>query len=102
MWLSYLGMGRDLTTMGFVWYYMNILAIAGIIYMLLKLAIARAERVVTNRSESALKEERFMTRIVMFAAIFGIMFFFMREYVEEMKEAWKWATETIQGVYNGE
>ncbi len=101
MLLNYLGFGQNLTTMGFVWYYMNILAMAGIVYMLLRLAIARAQKVTTNQSESKITEDRLFIRFVMFIATFGLVYFFMREHINDLKEIWNWAYEGIQELING-
>jgi len=81
---------------GLVWYYFNILAMAGIIYMLLKIALARAERATTNQSESKTSTDNFIIRIAVFAALFGLAFFFMRQYISEFETFWKWIIEGIQ------
>lgn len=81
---------------GLVWYYFNILAMAGIIYMLLKIALARAERATINQAESKTKADNFIIRIAVFAALFGLVFFFMRQYISEFKEMWEWLIKGIQ------
>ena len=86
---------------GLIWYYFNILAIAVIIYMLLKIALARAERATNNQSESKTKGDNFIIRIAVFAALFGLAFFFMRQYISEFKDFWEWVIEGIQELTNG-
>lgn len=85
---------------GLIWYYFNILAMAGIIYMLLKIALARAERATINQAESKTKADNFIIRIAVFAALFGLAFFFMRQYISEFEKFWEWIVEGIQGLIN--
>jgi predicted PurR-regulated permease PerM len=85
---------------GLVWYYFNILAMAGIIYMLLKIALARAERATLNQSESKTRDDNFIIRIAVFAALFGLVFFFMRQYISEFKDFWEWLINGIRELIN--
>ena len=98
--LNLLGL-RDIAIMAFLWYYMNILIIAGIIYMLLKLAIVRAKRATINRAETTSKSDMLLIRFSIFVAIFGIVLFMLREYTKELQAFWHWANEGIQEVKNG-
>ncbi len=86
---------------GLVWYYFNILAIAVIIYMLLKIALARARRATINQTESKTRGDNFIIGIAVFAGLFGLVFFFTRQYISEFKEFWQWAYEGIQELFNG-
>lgn len=99
--LNIIGIGQNLTTMGFIWFYMNIICIAGIIYMLLQYAIARAKRVVVNQSEEAIQNDRMLIRFIMFVVTFGLVYFFLREYLSDLKEIWKAGFEYIQELING-
>ncbi len=99
--LNAIGAGQSLTTMGFIWFYMNIICIAGIIYMLLQYAIARAKRVVVNQSEEAIANDRLWTRFVMSVVIFGLVYFILREYMSDLKDIWKAGFEHIQEIANG-
>lgn len=99
--LNVIGIGQNLTTMGFVWFYMNIIAIAGIIYMVLQLAIARAKRVVVNQSEEAIKNDRLWINFIMAITIGGLVYFFLREYMSDLKEIWKMGFDAIQELING-
>lgn len=82
------------------WWYFNIIAIAYIIYMLLKIALARAERATVNQSESKTRSDNFIIRTVVFVALLGIVFFFMRQYISEFKEMWEWLIKGIQELIN--
>lgn len=99
--LNIIGFGSNLTTMGFIWFYMNIICIAGIIYMLLQFAIARAKRVVINQSEESIQNDRMLIRFIMFVVTFGLVYFFLREYLSDLKEIWKAGFEAIQELING-
>lgn len=81
---------------GLIWYYFNVLAIAFIIYMLLKIALARAERATFNQSESKTRSDSFIIKAVVSISIFGIVFFFMRQYYPEFVKFWEWIVEGIQ------
>jgi Na+/H+ antiporter NhaD/arsenite permease-like protein len=98
--LNIIGIGQNLTTIGFIWFYMNIICIAGIIYMLLQLAIARAKRVVVNQSEEAIKNDRMFIRFVMFVVTFALVYFFLREYLNDLKEIWQAGFEFVQELIN--
>ena len=100
MLLSYLGLGKDLTTIGLVWYYFNIIAIAVIIYKILDLAAIRAKNT-SNISERESKEDKLFLRFVMSISTLGIAYFFMREYMEEAKELWSFCIDKIMDVING-
>ncbi len=84
-----------------MWYYMNILAMAGIVYLLLRLAIARAERVIVNQSESKAREDRLFIRFIMITASFGFILFFMREYKDDIIKTWQTVSEQITEWYHG-
>lgn len=86
---------------GLIWYYFNTLAIAYIVYMLLKIALVRAERSMINRSESAAREERKLIKLIIFISIFAIAYFAMREYIAEFRKLWISIIEFIQGLFNG-
>ena len=86
---------------GLIWYYFNILAIAVIIYMLLKIALARAERATNNQSESKTSGDNLIIGIAIFAGLFGLVFFFTRQYISEFKDFWEWIIEGIQELING-
>lgn len=101
MLLSYLGIGKDLTTIGLVWYYFNVIAIAAIVYKLLDLAAIRAKNASTNKAETQSKEDKLFIKFVMFVSAFGIVYFFTREYIQGMKEIWNFAYEGIRGLING-
>jgi len=99
--LNIIGIGNNLTTMGFIWFYMNIICIAGIIYMLLQYAIARAKRVVVNQSEEAAQNDRMLIRFIMFIVTFGLVYFFLREYMSDLKAVWQAGFKYIQELING-
>ncbi len=99
--LNVIGIGQNLTTIGFIWFYMNIICIAGIIYLLLQYAIARAKRVVVNQSEEAIANDRLWTRFIMSIVIFGLVYFILREYMSDLKDIWKVGFEYIQELING-
>jgi len=89
MLLEFLGIGQNLTTIGFIWYNLNVLAIAGIIYLVLKLAIVRAENLGTRNSiENKIKQDNLYIKFVIFSASFGIVYFSLRESVPDLKELW--------------
>lgn len=81
---------------GLVWYYFNIIAIAVIIYMLLRIALARAQRATVNQAESKTQGDNFIIRVAVFVALFGLVYFFMRQYHSEFAGFWEWIVEGIQ------
>jgi len=91
----------DYFRVGLVWYYMNVIAMAVIIYMILKLAIIRAQRVANNQAESRSTEDKMFIRFVMFMAIFGMVYFFLREYIDQLEAFWNWIQAGISEVKNG-
>jgi len=90
----------DYFRVGLVWYYMNVIAMAVIIYMILKLAIARTKRVVINQTESKSVEDKMFIRFVMFVAIFGLIYFFLREYMDQLEAFGNWIQEVIKEMKN--
>ena len=91
----------NLTTVGFVWYYFNVLAITVIIYMVLKLAIVRAGRARTDRFENMSKSDNQYIKFVMLIATFGIIYFLLREYIDELKDLWSSIFNYAEGLING-
>jgi len=91
----------DYVQTGLVWYYMNILAVAGIIYMILKLAVVRAQRAAINTAETRSTSDKIFLRFVMFAATFGIVFFLLREYINQIEMFWDLIADGIKEIKNG-
>lgn len=85
---------------GLTWYYFNVIAIAYIIYMLLKITYERARNATGNRAESVSKESKFYYRFIFAISIFGIVYFFTREHIEDMREIWESFAEFVERLTN--
>jgi ABC-type polysaccharide/polyol phosphate export permease len=91
----------NLINTGLLWYYFNVLAIAVIVYMILKLAIVRAKKAVTNQAESESTEDKMFIMFAMFTASFAMVFFFMREYIDDFERIWQTVSEAAGEIKNG-
>lgn len=103
MLLNYLGIDQNLTTLGFVWYYFNVLAITGIVYMVLKLAIVRAQNSISNKAENISKADNNYLYFVMFISTFAIIYFLLREYIKDLKDLWQFIFDKLPDlrIFNG-
>lgn len=90
----------ELTLWGFVWYYFNIIGISAIIFLVMMIAYNRAKRTVINIGEGSTKESKFPVFIKQIA-IFGILFFAVREWGNEIYEATEPLREFIGGKIDG-
>ncbi len=73
-------MVNDLTLTAIVWYYFNILGISGIIFFMLAIMYQRAGRTMVNTGERQFKPDNMAFRFTAGIAIFGIIFFSVREW----------------------
>ena len=90
----------DLTITGLIWYYFNILCIAGIIFFVMLIAYNRAKRPVINIGEGSAKEQKFPPFIKK-VAIFGVVFFAVREWGDDIYEFSTAVIETIGDKIDG-
>ena len=86
---------------GIAWYYFNVIAIAVIIYKMIDLATIRAKNAALNTAESQTKEDKLFVKAVIFLGVFGVAYFFTREYISDMREIWISVVEFTQRVING-
>ena len=87
---------EELTFQALVWYYFNILAITGIIFAVFLIAYNRSKRTIINIGESSAKDQKFPP-FIKNMAIFGILFFAVREWGDDIYEA----TEPIRDYVGG-
>lgn len=78
----------ELTFWGFVWYYFNIIAITGIIFFLLMIALNRSKRTVINIGEQSAQQNQapMFLKFVMYMSVFGIIFFACLEWGDDIYE----------------
>lgn len=80
-----------------IWYYFNILMISAIIVGVLLISINRAKAVMINTGErhSSLDSSRKLPPTVKWVAVYGLVFFTLREYGNDLilfaKNIYEWA-----------
>lgn len=84
---------------GLIWYYFNIIVIAVIIYMLLRVSYERMRMLQVNKAEASSKEDRFIYKVIVFTAIFVLAYFFWREIGRDVHKAFDAMTEYIRDNY---
>ncbi len=90
---------EKLTYIGFLWYYFNILCVAGIVFSLLAIMYQRAGRTIINTSERPYKPDNTPFKFTVGVAIFGIIFFGIREYGTGMIEFSKMTFAFVEGYF---
>lgn len=87
----------DLTIAGLIWYYFNIIGIAGIIFFIMMIAYNRSKQVVINTAEQPAGSKKMppFLKFVVGMSIFGIIFFAVREWGDDIYEASTSAVEYI-------
>ncbi len=91
---------EQLTITGLIWYYFNILGITAIVFFVMLISYNRSKRTVINIGEGTTKQQKFPPFIKKMA-IFGILFFTVREWGGELYEASTSAIEYIGGKIDG-
>ena len=90
---------EDLTIAALVWYYFNIICIAGIIFFLLAIMYKRAGRIIINTSESPYRQDNTMMQWTFRMAMFAIIFFGLREWGSAMIEFSQASYEYLGGYF---
>ena len=93
----------DYVSLAYFWYYFNILAVTGIIYLMLGIMYQRSKRVIVNTSEQPFKPDNSMLKLVFRIALVAIIWLLVREYglSEYVSGFFNWTSDILLKVYNG-
>lgn len=93
----------DFFSLGLFWYYFNILAATGIVYLMLLIMYQRSKRIIINTAEQPYRPDNTMIKLVFKIGIFAILWFIAREYgfADYVSQFFNWTSEIISEVWNG-
>lgn len=94
-----MGIVSELTWTALAWYYFNILAITGILFFWLAIMWKRASQTIINTSERPYKPDNTLMRWTFYLVVFGIMFFFTRQWGDDIWKASQEGYEAVRGYF---